>query len=170
MKRIILVAILLLVIALIYNYYPEQKLSANSNVDFLLVQKSEHKMMAFANGKLLKTYTVSFGDAPIGHKEFEGDEKTPEGIYFINAKNDKSGYHKNLGISYPNDKDRAHAKAIGKPVGGDIKIHALKNGIGFINKFQRWLNWTNGCIAVTNSEVDELYASVKIGTKIEIKP
>ncbi|MFC3561423.1 L,D-transpeptidase family protein [Pedobacter jamesrossensis] len=170
MKKIILIGFFLMVIALIYNYYPEQKLPANSNVDLLVVQKSQYKMMAYADGKLLKTYKVSFGDAPIGHKEFEGDEKTPEGIYFINAKNDKSGYHKNLGISYPNDKDSAYAKAIGKPVGGDVKIHALKNGIGFINKFQRWINWTNGCIAVTNNEVDELYASVKIGTKIEIKP
>ena len=91
-------------------------------------------------------------------------------MYTINAKNDKSGYHKNLGISYPNKTDIAHAKLLGKSPGGDVKIHALKNGLGAINKFQRLINWTNGCIALTNSEVDELYASVSIGTKIEIKP
>ncbi|TDG35582.1 hypothetical protein EZJ43_13250 [Pedobacter changchengzhani] len=169
-KTIFIIALILVTVGLIYNYYPEPKLPANANVDLLVVKKSKHQLLAYSNGKLLKSYKVSFGDAPIGHKEFEGDEKTPEGIYTINAKNDKSGYHKNLGISYPNLADIAHAKAIGKPAGGDVKIHALKNGLGAINKFQRLINWTNGCIALTNSEVDELYASVKIGTKIEIKP
>lgn len=170
MKKITLMAVVLIIVGLIYNYYPEQKLPKNSQLDLLIVQKSEHKMMAYADGKLLKTYQVSFGDSPVGHKEFEGDEKTPEGIYTINAKNNKSGYHKNLGVSYPNEKDIAHAKLIGKSPGGDIKIHGIRNGLGAIDKFQRLVNWTNGCIALTNSEVDELYASVKIGTKIEIKP
>ncbi|MEO5909344.1 MAG: L,D-transpeptidase family protein [Pelobium sp.] len=169
-KAIILLTILIVAIVLIYNYYPEQKLPENSEVDLLVVHKSENKLMAYADGKLLKTYQISLGDAPIGHKEFEGDEKTPEGIYTINAKNDKSGYHKNLGVSYPNEKDIEHSKLIGKAPGGDIKIHGLKNGLGIINKFQRLKNWTNGCIALTNSEVDELFASVKIGTRIEIKP
>lgn len=169
-KIIIIIDLVLLAIVLIYNYYPQPHLSANANVDSLVVEKSKNKMMAYADGQLLKTYQVSFGDAPIGHKEFEGDEKTPEGIYTINAKNDKSGYHKNLGISYPNEKDIAHAKSIGKPPGGDIKIHGIRNGLGVINKFQRFINWTNGCIALTNSEINELYASVKIGTTIEVKP
>ncbi|MBC6110228.1 murein L,D-transpeptidase family protein [Pedobacter fastidiosus] len=170
MKRLALLFIVLITGLVIYNLYPEPKLSLNTDVNLLIVNKSKHQLLAFSNGNLLKTYTVSFGNNPLGHKEFEGDEKTPEGIYFINAKNDKSGYHKNLGISYPNSKDLAHAKAIGKSAGGDVKIHALKNGRGFINKFQRWYNWTNGCIALTNSEIDELYANVSIGTKIEINP
>lgn len=169
MKRLALLFIVLITGMVIYNLYPEPKLSLNTDVNLLVVNKSKHQLLAFSNGNLLKTYTVSFGNNPLGHKEFEGDEKTPEGIYFINAKNDKSGYHKNLGISYPNSKDLAHAKAIGKSA-GDVKIHALKNGRGFINKFQRWYNWTNGCIALTNSEIDELYANVSIGTKIEINP
>jgi len=163
-------ALLLFIALVIYNYFPEQRLPANSNIDSLTVNKSKHQLLVYSEGKLLKSYSVSFGDNPIGHKEFEGDEKTPEGLYTINAKNDKSGYHKNLGISYPNAKDIAHAREIGKPAGGDIKIHALKNKLGFINKLQRWVNWTNGCIAVTNSEMDELYAAVKIGTHITINP
>ena len=171
MKKIFWSLFLVLLLGLItYNYYPEKELPANADINLLVVNKAKHQLLAYADGQLLKTYKVSFGNNPIGHKEFEGDEKTPEGIYYINAKNDKSGYHKNLGVSYPNVKDIAHAKAIGKPTGGDIKIHALKSGLGFINKFQRWCNWTNGCIAVTNSEIDELYRSVKIGTKIEIHP
>lgn len=171
MKRAFFLLIpMLLAGLLIYNYYPEKKLPENIEVDFLIVKKSKHELLAYSNGHLLKIYRVSFGNNPIGHKEFEGDEKTPEGIYFINAKNDKSGYYKNLGISYPNTKDLDHAKEIGKSSGGDVKIHALKNGRGFINKFQRWYNWTNGCIALTNSEIDELYANVHIGTKIKIDP
>lgn len=170
MKKVILLAVVILVGVLIYNNYPEQKLPENTEVDLLVVKKSDNKLMAYANGKLLKTYQISLGDSPMGHKEFEGDEKTPEGVYTINAKNDKSGYHKNLGVSYPNENDIAHAKSIGKPPGGDIKIHGIRNGLGIISKFQRLINWTNGCIALTNNEVDELYASVKIGTRIEIKP
>ncbi|RZL34709.1 MAG: hypothetical protein EOO96_08915 [Pedobacter sp.] len=170
MRKILYLFLALFLIGIVYNYYPEQKLPPNTDVNLLVVNKSKHELLAYLNGKLLKAYKVSFGDNPVGHKEFEGDEKTPEGIYFIDAKNDKSGYHKNLGISYPNVEDIAHARTLKKPTGGDIKIHALKNGFGFINKFQRWRNWTNGCIALTNSEVDELYSAVEIGTKIEIRP
>ncbi len=170
MKKVILLAVVILVGALIYNNYPEQKLPENTEVDLLVVKKSDNKLMAYADGKLLKTYQISLGASPMGHKEFEGDEKTPEGVYAINAKNDKSGYHKNLGVSYPNENDIAHAKSIGKPPGGDIKIHGIRNGLGIISKFQRLINWTNGCIALTNTEVDELYASVKVGTRIEIRP
>ena len=160
----------LLVVAIGYNYYPEQALPANTIIDSLQVNKSKHQLIAFNEGKPVKIYQVSFGDDPKGYKHFEGDEKTPEGLYIINAKNDQSGYHKNLGISYPDQDDVAYAQSAGKSAGGDIKIHGLRNGLGFINKFQRWFNWTNGCIALTNSEVDELYQAVKIGTKIEIKP
>ncbi len=155
---------------IIYYYFPEPKLPKGAVVDTLVVHKSAHKMMVYANGVLLKTYTVSFGDNPVGHKQFEGDERTPEGIYSINAKNPNSVCYKNLGTSYPNQNDREQAKQLGKPTGGDIKIHGLPNGQGYIGKFQRWSNWTNGCIAVTNNEMDELYDTVRLGAKIEILP
>jgi len=119
---------------------------------------------------LIKTYKIAIGQNSVGDKEFEGDKKTPEGNYTINSKNPNSGWHKNLGVSYPNNEDIAQAKSFGKPVGGDIKIHALRNGLGFIGKFHRSYDWTNGCIAVTNEEVDELYDIVKIGAVIEIQP
>lgn len=106
----------------------------------------------------------------MGHKEFEGDKKTPEGVYRIDDKNPNSGYHKNLGVSYPNDADIAHADSLGKPPGGAIKIHGLRNGCGILGKFHRWADWTMGCIAVTNSEMDELYNAVKIGATIDIRP
>ena len=127
-------------------------------------------MLAYSNGQLVKTYEISLGREPIGDKEFEGDQKTPEGIYFIDVKNANSGYHKNLGISYPDKCDVEMAKRLGKQPGGDVKIHGLGNRTGFIGKFHRWFDWTLGCIAVTDVEIDELYSAVKIGAQIEIKP
>lgn len=167
-RNIIIFLAVLAGFILVYNYFPEKKLT--TEVDKIVVEKSKRRMSVFANDVLLKTYRISLGDAPEGHKHFEGDEKTPEGIYTINSKNPNSGYHLNLGISYPNAADKSYAKAHGKSTGGDIKIHALKNGWGFIAKLHLLDDWTNGCIAVTNSEMHELYHYVPVGTPIEIKP
>lgn len=154
----------------VYYFYPDDKLPLNTKIDKLVVFKSKRQLLAYSNGQLVKTYKISLGRHPIGDKEFEGDKKTPEGLYFINAKNPNSGYHKNLGISYPNINDIENAKRLGKPTGGDIKIHGLRNKTGFIGKFHRWFDWTLDCIAVTDNEIDELYNAVKIGTQIDIKP
>lgn len=171
MKKAILFILLFIIAgAVIYNLYPEKKLPDNTEIDYIVVKKSDRKLLAYSKQKLVKTYQISLGDNPIGHKAYEGDEKTPEGIYTISAKNPNSGYHKNLGVSYPNAKDIENAILLGKDPGGDIKIHGLRNGLGFIGKFQRFFDWTNGCMALTNTEVDELYAAVKIGTKIDIRP
>lgn len=167
MKKMIYIILLLIFGVVIYYFYPEKKLPNGKIIDKIAVFKSKRKMLVYSEGKLLKTYKISLGKNSVGHKEVEGDFKTPEGIYEINAKN-PSGYHKNLGVSYPNEKDIARAKSLGKSPGGHIKIHGIRNGSGFISKFQRWKDWTAGCIAVTNEEVDELYESVKIGAKIEI--
>ena len=170
-KKIILYTVIISITGLaVYYFYPEKKLPENARIDKILVYKSKRQLLVFSNGILLKTYKVSLGRNPIGAKEFQGDRKTPEGIYIINDKNPYSGYHKNMGISYPNKHDVEHSKSLGKPTGGDIKIHGYKNGLGFIGKFMRWSDWTLGCIAMTNSDVDELFKSVKIGTVIEIKP
>ena len=154
----------------VYYIYPEDKLPVDIQIDNLVVFKSKRQLLAYSNGQLLKTYKISLGGQPNGDKEFEGDKKTPEGIYYINDKNANSGYHKNLGISYPDKYDIENAKQIGKSVGGDIKIHGLRNKTGLIGKFHRWFDWTLGCIALTDKEIDELYKVVKIGTRIEIKP
>lgn len=109
---------------------------------------------------------IALGKQPVGHKHFEGDNKTPEGVYFINGKNQYSAYHKNLGISYPNKKDVAYAKKKGKSAGGLIKIHGLPNGRGKIGKLHLLNDWTAGCIALTDKEIDEIYAATKVGVKI----
>ena len=141
----------------------------NVIIDKILVTKSSHKMEVFFNSKLIKTYKIAFGRGGNDAKQFEGDKKTPEGIYTINSKNKDSGYHNNLGISYPNKFDIERCKKLNKPTGGDIKIHGLKNGFGFIGGMHRLFDWTLGCIAITNDEIDELSAHTPIGTVIEIK-
>ena len=155
---------------IIYFFYPEKKMAAKTQIDSLIVYKSKHEMLAYSSGHLIKTYRISMGKNTKGHKEFEGDEKTPEGIYFINSKNTNTKYYKNLSISYPNQTDAKNAKRLSKSPGGNIKIHGLRNGLGFIGKYQRWYDWTAGCIALTNDEMDEIYPAIPIGTKIKIYP
>ncbi len=159
----------LVAIVICYYFLPVTKIPAGVVVDHIVVHKSQHRLQAFSEGRLVATYTIAIGKHAAGAKEFEGDLKTPEGIYTINSRNPYSGYHKNLGISYPNEQDRLRARQLGKPTGGDIKIHGLKNGRGYIGKLHRWRDWTNGCIALDNAEVDELYEHVKMDAVIEIK-
>jgi murein L,D-transpeptidase YafK len=164
------ILLLIIGVGLVYYFLPEKDLPTDTKVDKLIVIKSQRTMEAYSNGKLIKTYNVSLGQNPSGDKEFLGDKRTPEGEYRINDKNPNSGYHKNLGVSYPNAKDIQEAKRKGVNPGGEIKIHGLRNGIGLIGKFHRLFNWTAGCIAVTDKEIDELYKSVDLGTPIIITP
>ncbi len=169
MKRyFIYVFIAVIVAAIVYLNLPEHEL--NSPVGKIIVYKSKRVMDVYSpEGNILKSYKIALGKNPVGDKQFEGDNKTPEGIYTINDKNPNSSYHKNLGVSYPNEKDIEEAKSFNKPVGGDIKIHGIRNYMGFFGKFHRLRDWTRGCIAVTDSEIDELYKYTPIGTEIEIK-
>ncbi|OCX51741.1 hypothetical protein BEL04_17155 [Mucilaginibacter sp. PPCGB 2223] len=162
--------LIVLIACAIYACYPEPKLPGNARINKLLVFKSKHRMLAYEDNKLLKSYQISLGFCPTGKKQVDGDGKTPEGDYTINTKNPNSICHKNLGISYPNKTDKANAELLGKATGGDIKIHGLKNGHGFIGKFHRWRDWTDGCIGVTDEEIDDLYAHVPVGTPIRILP
>lgn len=174
-NRIIIISMILLIVSLViillisyFNSAPG--LPADCHIDSIVVYKSKRTMLVFANGSCLKTYKIALGKTPVGDKEFEGDNKTPEGVYSINAKNPNSSFHKNLGISYPDSMHIAAAQQQGRSAGGDIKIHGLRNGAGWIGSLHRLRDWTAGCIAVTDSEIDELFAAVEIGAKIEIKP
>lgn len=150
--------------------YPAGPLPDNLIFDRLLLEKGKRRLTAYANGAPARIYTVALGTNPIGHKEFQGDRKTPEGLYKIDGKNPNSSYHKNLGVSYPNDQDRAKAAELGKAPGGDIKIHGLRPKDAYLGKAHRLTDWTHGCIAVTNEEMDELYARTPVGIPIEILP
>lgn len=151
----------------IYYFAPEKKLSQGVMIDKIIIKKSQGKMFVYSKEKLLKYYRVSLGRVS-GKKRFEGDKKTPEGIYYIIDKNPKSSFHLNLGVSYPNKSDIEYARKRGRRPGNLIKIHGLKNGFGFIGKFHRFVDWTAGCIAVTNPEIEELYKAVPVGTKLII--
>lgn len=169
MKIIKITAVITVIGIMTYISIPQSRLPSDAEIDKIVILKSKRQMMVYQHDILLKTYKISLGRNPLGTKQFEGDKKTPEGLYYINDKNPNSLYHKNLGISYPNQKDTEHARSSGKNPGGDIKIHGLRNGLGFISKFHRLVDWTSGCIAVTNSEIEELYNHTPIGTPIEIK-
>lgn len=170
-KYIILTLIFGLIgFGLIFYFKPYKPLDKSVSIDKIEVIKHKRKLDLISNNHIIKSYKISLGRVPKGHKEYEGDKKTPEGLYVINDKNPNSGYHKNLGISYPNELDKKHAESIGKSPGGLIKIHGIKNGFGWIGRFHLLFDWTLGCIAMTDREIDELYENVKIGTPIEIKP
>ena len=142
----------------------------SQNIDLVRVEKSEKVMYLLSNGKIVKKYNVSFGGQPKGHKQQEGDERTPEGKYILDYKKDDSAFHKAIHISYPNDKDKEHAKNLGFSPGGQIMIHGQKNGFGWASWIMQKFNWTNGCIAVTNKEMDEIWQLVSVGTPILINP
>jgi len=172
MKRLFFLFLVIIASLLVYQYYPYSPMPDQVVIEKIIVDKSDRKLMVYADGSVIKTFSIALGDQPVGPKEREGDEKTPEGEYIINAKAGEgaSGFHKNLGVSYPSTKDKLNARQKGFSTGGDIKIHGLKNGLGFIGRFQSWRDWTNGCMSVTNEEMDDLYRHVKIGTPIIINP
>ena len=134
------------------------------SVTLVEVHKADRKMFLLHDGKVLKTYDIQLGGVPEGKKEFEGDLKTPEGAYFISHRNPNSTYHLSLGISYPNDADRAAAKAEGKEPGGDIFIHGQPGWTKVKG------DWTVGCIAIPDKAMEDVYAMVNPGTPINIFP
>ena len=118
----------------------------------------------------IKTYRIALGRNPVGGKQEEGDMKTPEGIYKIDGRNPQSSFYLALHISYPSDEDNKRAATHGVSAGSDIMIHGIQNGRGWIGAFHRWKDWTAGCIAVTDEEIEELWRVKSDGTPIEIHP
>jgi len=141
-----------------------------ARADRIVIAKSTRTMTLLKDGKVLKTYKVSLGTEPVGPKERQGDHKTPEGQYFVDEKVPNSRFHLALHLSYPNaaDRDRAHKLKVNP--GGDIEIHGLGKEFAWVGSMQRTIDWTDGCIAVTNEEIEEIYAMVSVGTPVEIRP
>ncbi|OJW60069.1 MAG: hypothetical protein BGO57_05400 [Sphingomonadales bacterium 63-6] len=137
-------------------------------VELVQVDKSARTLTLFADGRAVKTYSgIQLGGAPQGHKQFEGDERTPEGLYSIDARNPQSAYHLSLRISYPNARDGAYAAMHGRSPGGDIFIHGQPNALP-LGRMPG--DWTDGCIALSNAEMDELWQAIPDGTPVEIIP
>jgi murein L,D-transpeptidase YafK len=138
--------------------------------DRVIVLKKERILRLESHGREIKTYKVALGGDPIGPKTRQGDHKTPEGIYVLDFRNAHSKFYKAIHISYPSAHDRAAALEQGVSPGGDVFLHGLPNGYGFVGAAHRLKDWTDGCIAVTNVEIDEIWAAVADGTPIEIRP
>lgn len=139
-----------------------------THLDYLLVDKSERLMIGYAAGQPVRTWrNLAFGAEPMGHKRFQGDERTPEGRYVIETRNPQSAYHLSLKVSYPNAQDRAYAAQFGRSPGGDIFIHGQPNHLP-VDRLAG--DWTDGCIALSNAEIEELWRIVPDGTVIEIRP
>jgi murein L,D-transpeptidase YafK len=143
---------------------------ADARATLIMVEKSAHRLTLLRNGDVLKAFDVALGSAPRGHKQQEGDGRTPEGPYSIDFKNARSHFHLALRISYPNAEDRESARRRGVSPGSDIMIHGLPNGLGWLAGLHLWRDWTDGCIAVTDRQIEEIWPLVDVGTAVEIRP
>jgi murein L,D-transpeptidase YafK len=145
-------------------------IAAPVQADKIVILKSAHSMTLLNGGKVLKTYKVALGSVPVGPKRVEGDHKTPEGDYLIDAKNAHSQFHLSLHISYPSAADQQRARSLGARPGGAIMIHGLARPFAYLGPLHRQTDWTDGCIAVTNAEIEEIWKLVPVGTRVEIRP
>jgi len=191
-RKIILLFIAICALAIyLYAHHNWRPLSAGTTIDRIVVEKTARRLSIFRDGKQIKTYRVALGRHPVRSKQEEGDMKTPEGIYKIDRRNAQSSFHLALHISYPSDNDNARAAERGHlalhisypsdndnaraaergvSAGFDIMIHGIRNGFGWMGAFHRWKDWTVGCIALTDEEIEELWRVTPDGTTIEIRP
>jgi len=145
-------------------------LAVDAKADRIVVEKGARTLTLFRGTTPLKIYRVALGRAPIGPKREEGDHRTPEGSYTIDQRKADSDFHLALHISYPNPDDAAQAAARGVAAGSDIMIHGLRNGSGWIGALHRRKDWTDGCVAVTDREIEEIWRAVPDGAAVEIRP
>lgn len=171
--RLILVLLAILLILTTNNVSCSSKKATQEislpPITHIVVEKSKRQLTVYNKDKALKTYTIALGFTPTGPKEQEGDGKTPEGTYKICAKNPNSKYHKALKVSYPNSKDVECAKEKCVPPGDHIMVHGLGKGFSHLGQLHTLKDWTLGCIALTNEEIEEIYKAVEVGTSIEIR-
>jgi murein L,D-transpeptidase YafK len=174
MLRVLLFVLVLLCLfavgVLIGAHFNLHPLPRDVIADRVLVEKAARHLTLLRGATPLKTYRVALGRAPVGPKEREGDQRTPEGTYLIDFHKEDSDYHRALHVSYPEQRDIERAAAADVPPGCDIMIHGIRNGLGWIGAFHRRSDWTAGCVAVTDFEIEEIWRAVPDGTPIEIRP
>lgn len=149
---------------------PQSAQTPPEKADSILILKKDHVLELLKDGKVIRIYKVALGRGGLAPKEREGDKRTPEGHYIIDSRNADSRFYKALHVSYPSADDRARAAKLGVPPGGAIMIHGLPNGLAWIGSAHRLYDWTQGCIALTDSEMDEVWNLVPVGTPVEIRP
>jgi murein L,D-transpeptidase YafK len=171
-KRLFAIAILTVIISAVLIAF---RVSASRNplqqhASKVLVLKTEHRLLLLdESNNIIRSYSIAIGRGGLDPKQRQGDHRSPEGLYVIDRHKRDSRFHRALHISYPNDADRKHAQQLAADPGGDIMIHGIQNGLGWLGSLQRSVDWTDGCIAVTDSEIDEIYAAVPDGTPVEIR-
>jgi len=164
------VAVVMLCAVLAWANWPTERLGTGTRADLVVVRKSARVLELYQADSLLKSYAVSLGSDPLGPKRAEGDGRTPEGTYVLDYRKSDSSFHRALHISYPSASDTAQATANGLNPGGSIMVHGLPNGLGFLGRLHRYFDWTEGCVAVTNREIEEIWAAVADGTRIRVEP
>ena len=147
-----------------------QSTSTTLHADRVVVLKKERTLQLISQGEVAKTFKVALGGDPVGPKARQGDHKTPEGIYVLDSRNARSRLYKSIHISYPNEHERGEARRNHVSPGGDVFVHGLPNGYKWVGAGHRIKDWTDGCIAVTDEEMDEIWSAVADGTPIEIRP
>lgn len=147
---------------------PETPIPPSIIIDRVFVDKSDRILKLMSDGEVIRSYRMALGGSPSGHKQQEGDQRTPVGVYTLDYKNEDSIAYRSIHISYPNATDKAYAKKLGVSAGGNIMIHGQMNGFGYLVLFNQRRDWTDGCIAVANDEMDEIMAAVTLGIPIEI--
>jgi murein L,D-transpeptidase YafK len=168
--RLLISAALTVIGGVIYARWPRKPLPADARADRVIVRKGARTLELYQGERLLRVYPIALGRDPLGHKQQEGDGRTPEGRYVLDYRNPRSSYHKALHVSYPSAADSAAARSRGVSPGGQIMVHGVRNGLGFVGRLHRIFDWTDGCIAVTDQEIDEIWRSVADGTPIDIEP
>lgn len=163
----------LLLVLLVYladNAFPTLFVRDLGPVDRVVVLKAERRLLLYAGDERVASYRVALGADPTGHKTFRGDSRTPEGTYTLDYRNEDSQFHRSIHVSYPNEADLAEAVQADVPPGGNVMIHGLPNGKGWMGSLYNLRDWTDGCIAVSNRQMEEIWRAVPDGTPIEIKP
>ena len=170
-KRILLVGAVLVIAAFTaWTVWPVPPLPQDARADLVVVYKAARRLELYQQDILLKSYAVSLDWHPDGHKQQQGDGRTPEGAYRLDYRKPDSSFHRALHISYPGPADIAAARSRGVDPGGAVMIHGMKNGLGWLGRLHLAVDWTDGCVAVTDREMDEIWRAVPDGTKIVLKP
>ena len=171
MSRLVVAAAISALVALAaWAHFPASPLPVGTHADRVVVRKSARTFEIYLGDKLLRAYSISLGRVPNGPKQQEGDGRTPEGKYSLDYRKADSAYHRALHISYPSPNDVTSANARGVHPGGFVMVHGVRHGLGFLGRIHRFIDWTDGCIAVTNREIEEIWRVVPDSTPIFIEP
>jgi murein L,D-transpeptidase YafK len=171
LKRTLLVAAALVIAGFAgWAFRSAPPLPQGTKADLVIVRKAARRLELYQQGALLKSYAVSLGRHPYGNKQQQGDGRTPEGEYRLDYRKPDSSFHRALHISYPGPAEVAKARSRGVDPGGAVMIHGMKNGLGWLGRLHLAVDWTDGCVAVTDQEMDEIWRAVPDGTKIVLEP